>query len=107
MRVQLKDTSAAVIERTIPSLPIDMHAGRLDGELRLHCHTPHTWAFPDFGGHIRGRSLNFHFYDAPDDFADTDMDLVFEGHRMYIHGAAGHYGAVPLTCTVGMRNRLL
>jgi hypothetical protein len=54
---------------------------RLDGELRLRCHTKETWAFPEFGGQIRCRGLNFHFWDAPDVFADTDVDLVFEVTR--------------------------
>ena len=31
VRIQLNNTSAAVVERTIPSLPIDVSAGRLAG----------------------------------------------------------------------------
>ena len=99
VRAQLNNMSAAVLERVIPSLPIDMHGGRLDGEIRISCTSPSTWTFPDFGGQIKGKNLWFHFFDSTDDFADTAVDLVFEGQRMYIHGGEGHFGNVPLTLT--------
>jgi hypothetical protein len=99
VRIQLNNTSAAVVERTIPGLPLDVSAGRLDGELRLRCNDTDSWRFPEFGGQIRARGLNFHFFDSPDSFADTDADLVFEGKRLYLHGGKGHYGAVPLTAS--------
>lgn len=102
VRVQLNNTSAAVVERTIPGLPIDISTGRVDGELRLRCNTKESWAFPEFGGQIRCRGLSFHFWDGPDDFADTDVDLVFEGTRMYLHGGKGFYGAVPLAASGDM-----
>jgi len=99
VRVQLNNMSGAVLERVIPSLPIDMHGGRLDGEIRISCTSPSSWAFPDFAGQIKGKNLWFHFFDSTDDFADTAVDLVFEGQRMYIHGGEGHFGHVPLTLT--------
>lgn len=102
VRIQLNNTSAAVVERTIPNLPIDVSTGRLDGELRLRCHSKETWAFPEFGGQIRCRGLSFHFWDAPDNFAETDVDLIFEGTRMYLHGGKGYYGAVPLAASGDM-----
>ena len=102
VRVQLNNTSAAVVERTIPGLPIDVSAGRVDGELRLRSHTRESWKFPDFGGQIRCRGVNLHFWDSTDSFADTDVDLVFEGTRMYLHGGKGFYGAVPITASGDM-----
>lgn len=102
VRVQLNNTSAAVVERTIPGLPIDITTGRVDGELRLRCNTKESWAFPDFGGQIRCRGVSFHFWDGPDDFADTDVDLVFEGTRMYLHGGKGFYGSIPLKASGDM-----
>lgn len=40
-----------------------------------------------------------HFWDSPDDIHATDMSLLFERDRMYLHGARGLYGAVPLQVT--------
>ena len=34
-----------------------------------------------------------------DDFSDANMDLLFEGDRMYLHNASGRFGAVPLALT--------
>ena len=34
-----------------------------------------------------------------DDFSSANMDLLFEGDRMYVHDASGKFGAVPLTMT--------
>jgi hypothetical protein len=102
VRVQLNNMSASVVERTIPGLPIDIRTGRADGELRLRCNSKQSWKFPDFGGQIRCRGLSFHFFDGPDDFADTDVDLVFEGKRMYLHGGKGFYGAVPIAASGDM-----
>ena len=99
VRAQLNNASASVLERVIPSLPIDIRGGRLDGEVRLTCNSPATWTFPEFGGQLKGKQLWFHFFDSTDDFADTDVDLVFEGQRMYIHGGEGHFGHIPLTVT--------
>jgi hypothetical protein len=42
---------------------------------------------------------DFHFWDAPDDITCANMDLIFEGDRMYLHGATGFFGAVPLDVT--------
>lgn len=47
----------------------------------------------------RCRDGSFHFWDAVDDFSDANMDLLFEGDRMYLHNASGRFGAVPLTMT--------
>ena len=99
VRAQLNNTSAAFIERVIPNVPIDVRGGRLDGEVRLTCNSQATWTFPDFGGQLKGKNLWFHFFDSTDDFADTDVDLVFEGQRMYMHGGEGYFGHVPLTVT--------
>jgi hypothetical protein len=45
------------------------------------------------------RGISLHFWDAPDDIHAADMDLLFEGDRVYLHGAKGRFGAVPLTLT--------
>ena len=46
VRAQLNNASASVLERVIPSLPIDIRGGRLDGEVRLTCNSPATWTLP-------------------------------------------------------------
>ena len=74
-------------------------AGRLNGKLRLVSNDLDSWRFPIIKGRIRGHDLGFHFFDAPDDFSKTKLDLLFEGDRLYLHGAQGHFGAVPLTLT--------
>ena len=43
--------------------------------------------------------MAFHFWDATDDFSATDMDLLFEGHRLYLLDARGRFGAVPMSMT--------
>jgi hypothetical protein len=55
--------------------------------------------FPELHGTLRFRGLSLHFWDAPDDIHAADMDLLFEGDRVYLHGAKGRFGAVPLTLT--------
>lgn len=47
----------------------------------------------------RCRDGEFHFWDAVDDFSEANMDLLFEGARMYLHNASGRFGAVPLSMT--------
>lgn len=58
-----------------------------------------TWRFPAVRGRLRGHNLGFHFVDATDDVSDTKLDLLFEGDRLYLHGAQGFFGAVPLSLT--------
>jgi len=99
VKVNASNTSAAFVDRCIPGLPIDMHAGRIDGEINILAKDQATWLFPEFSGELRGKHLRFHFYDATDDFADTELDLVFQKRRMYIHNGRGHYGHVPITVT--------
>ena len=65
----------------------------------MHANDAETWRLPLFQGRIRCRGMAFHFWDATDDFSDTHMDLLFEGHRLYLHNARGFFGAVPLTIT--------
>lgn len=41
--------------------------------------------------------IDLHFWDSPDDILGASMDLVMErSGRMYLHGAAGRFGAIPL-----------
>ena len=72
-------------------------AGRLNGELNLRCHDAASWRFPSFSGKVACRALNFHFWDAVDDLSRTDIDLVFDDQRLYMHNASGLFGSVPLT----------
>lgn len=72
-------------------------AGRLNGELKLHCHDAATWRFPSFSGKVACRGLDFHFWDAVDDLSRTHIDLVFDHQRLYMHNASGLFGSVPLT----------
>ena len=76
-------------------------AGRLNGKLRVVCNDVESWRFPVIKGRLRGHDLAFHFFDASDDFSATKLDLLFEGDRLYLHGAQGFFGAVPLNLTGG------
>lgn len=78
---------------------MDIQSGRLTGDLYIHAHDEATWAFPSFGGRVAARQLRLHFWDAPDDIIDGNVDLLFEGHRLYLHGAQGFFGAVPIIVT--------
>jgi hypothetical protein len=48
---------------------------------------------------IRVKNASFHFWDAVDDFSRTNMDLIFEQDRLYLHDTSGHFGAVPMSIT--------
>ncbi len=76
-------------------------AGRINGKLRVQSNDVDSWRFPVIKGRLRGTDLGFHFFDAPDDFSKTKLDLLFEGDRLYMHGAQGFFGAVPMTLTGG------
>lgn len=76
-------------------------AGRVNGKLRIQSNDKETWKFPAIKGRVRGSNLAFHFFDAPDDFSNTRLDLLFEGDRLYFHGAQGFFGAVPITLNGG------
>ena len=69
----------------------------MNGKLRILANDKETWKFPAIRGRVRGSDLAFHFFDAPDDFSRTRLDLLFEGDRMYFHNAQGFFGAVPIT----------
>ena len=69
----------------------------MDGQLKVHCHDAATWKFPSFAGQVACRGLDFHFWDAVDDLSKTDIDLVFDDQRLYMHNATGMFGSVPLT----------
>ena len=81
-------------------------AGRLNGRLRLLSNDADSWRFPVVRGRLRGHDLGFHFFDAPDDFSRTKLDLIFEGDRLYLHGTQGYFGAVPMDFT-GARPHLM
>ncbi|GAX75992.1 hypothetical protein CEUSTIGMA_g3435.t1 [Chlamydomonas eustigma] len=95
------DLHGPLVERTV-ELPMDVYEGRVGGELRIKSYDDDSWMFPEIYGLVRCRGASFHFWDAPDEISGADMDLVFEGDRMYLHGAQGHFGAVPLRVTGDM-----
>lgn len=87
---------APLIERLF-ELPMDIYGGRCDGELQILMRDEDDWnVFPQFGGRIMVRDGAFHFWDAPDDFSGTEMDLRFEGETCHLVGGRGRFGAVPL-----------
>ncbi|KAL0030394.1 hypothetical protein WJX79_000988 [Trebouxia sp. C0005] len=94
--LRLQGLHAPLAERFV-ELPVDITAGRLDGELKVHCHDAATWKFPSFAGQVACRGLDFHFWDAVDDLSKTNIDLVFDDQRLYMHNAIGMFGSVPLT----------
>ena len=98
VRVEGANLHAPILEHLL-DVPIDVHSGNLNGEVRLHCHDEASWDFPLLSGSVRGTGLRFHIVDAPDDFAGVDADFLLEGRRIYFHGAQGMYGAIPLTAT--------
>jgi hypothetical protein len=65
----------------------------------MHASDAATWRLPLFKGRMQCRGMAFHIWDATDDFSGTDMDLLFEGHRLYLHDASGNFGAVPMKIT--------
>jgi len=89
---------APLVER-IFELPMDINDGRANGEFILKMHDFATWHTPEFHGRVAVRGANFHFWDATDDIIDADLDLLFEGDRLYLHKAEGKFGAVPMTLT--------
>ena len=106
---ELKGSFVANSEHPFPEASSNWHlsqktawsdvAGRLNGRLRLLSNDADSWRFPVIRGRIRGHDLGFHFFDAPDDFSRTRLDLMFEGDRLYLHNTQGHFGAVPMSFT--------
>jgi hypothetical protein len=85
---------APLVERLV-ELPMDVDAGRADGELVITSSDAASWRFPEFRGRVAVRGARFHFWDATDEI-EGDLDLLFEKDRLYIHNAVGRFGAVPL-----------
>lgn len=96
--VQGRNLHAPLVER-IFELPMDINDGRANGEFILKMHDLATWHAPEYHGRVAVRGANFHFWDATDDIMDADLDLLFEGDRLYLHKAKGRFGAVPMTLT--------
>jgi len=98
VRVAGQNLHGPVLENLL-DIPMDMLAGRLDGEIVIRCCDADSWDFPLLSGRFRGAGLRFHFVDAPDDFAGVDAEFLFDGRKLYLHDARGFYGAIPLSCT--------
>lgn len=97
-----KDFHAPLVERVF-DMPIDINKGILNGEVMLRFHDEKSWTrYPDFSGRINCKKGSFHIWDAPDDFEEVDMDLLFENDRMHFHSATGYYGAVPVSAVGDM-----
>ena len=98
VKVEGTNLHAPMLEHLL-DVPIDVHSGNLTGEVRLHCNDEASWDFPLLSGSVAGTGLRFHIVDAPDDFAGVDAHFLLDGRRIYLHGARGMYGAIPLTAT--------
>lgn len=96
--VRGRDLHAPLVERII-ELPMDISAGRANGELIIRAHDIATWQFPEFHGRVAVRGSDFHFWDATDDILGADLDLLFEKDRLYLHQAQGRFGAVSMSLT--------
>ena len=97
-----KDFDAPLVERVF-DFPLDIAKGTLNGEIRLKFHDTKSWTqYPDFTGRINCEKAAFHIWDAPDDFEDVNMDLIFENDRMHFHNATGRYGAIPVSAVGDM-----
>lgn len=89
---------APLIERIV-ELPMDIKTGRLDGRITISSEDAESWMFPKFNGRVAVNNADFHFWDSSDEIIDSTMDLIFEGDRVYLHKAKGHFGAIPLKVT--------
>ncbi|WIA09845.1 hypothetical protein OEZ85_010059 [Tetradesmus obliquus] len=87
---------APLIERLL-ELPMDIHAGTIDGELHIAAYDDASWNFPAITGKLACRDVDLHFWDSPDDITGAAMDLLFERDRVYLHKATGSFGAIPLS----------
>jgi len=97
-----KDLHAPLIERLF-DMPVDINNGTVNGEVRLRFHDKRTWTnHPDLTGRVNCKDGFFHIWDAPDDFENVNMDLVFEENRIYFHNATGRYGAIPVSAVGDM-----
>ena len=93
-----KNLHAPLVER-IFELPMDIDAGRANGEFIIKMHDVTTWQTPEYYGRVAVRGAAFHFWDATDDILDADLDLLFEGDRLYLHRAKGRFGDVSMSLT--------
>ncbi|KAK9862508.1 hypothetical protein WJX84_009406 [Apatococcus fuscideae] len=96
--VRAMNLHAPLIDRLL-EIPMDIHEGRLNGELTVKAHDARTWAFPSMYGRVRCQDTAFHFWDAMDDFSQAQLELLFEDQRLYLHNSSGVFGAIPLTVT--------
>lgn len=90
---------APLIERLF-ELPMDVYEGRLNGYLEIFLKTKEEWTrFPRFGGNVNVTDAAFHFWDSPDDFSGTNMDLKFDDTTCHIVSSRGRFGAAELAAT--------
>ena len=91
-----KQLHAPLLENIL-EIPLDIYDGRVDGNISISFDDLACLdELPRLEGRLKCSSLHFHFHDAPDDLFDTQMDLLFEDERMYLHNAHGYYGAIPI-----------
>lgn len=95
VRIRGKNLTGPMIERVI-ELPMDIHRGRVSGELTIRSEDDESWLFPLLYGKVNVEDADFHFWDASDDITDASMELHFEGKQLYFHKASGKYGAIPI-----------
>ncbi|CAG9460725.1 unnamed protein product [Pedinophyceae sp. YPF-701] len=96
-----RNVDMPMLERSL-EIPLDIDRGTISGTLTIRSCDEESWAFPLLFGRVQVRGADFHFWDAPDDIVACDMDLLFEGKRLYFHNARGCYGAIPVHVTGDM-----
>lgn len=99
--VRLKSCNifAPLFERLL-ELPLEWSNGRASGELRIWMKKED--AFPNFGGRLDVKGLDFRIADAPASFTGVGGTIFFQGQRLFFHNATGKYGSIPLTVSGDM-----
>ncbi|KAG0581653.1 hypothetical protein KC19_4G269200 [Ceratodon purpureus] len=99
VRVKCCNVFAPLFERLL-ELPLEWSNGRASGEVQIWMKKEET--FPNFGGRIDVKGLDFHIADAPAFFTGVGGTLFFQGQRLFFHNATGKYGSIPLTISGDM-----
>ncbi|BBN05669.1 hypothetical protein MPTK1_3g15020 [Marchantia polymorpha subsp. ruderalis] len=93
LKVRARNLYAPLFEKLL-EVPLDWTGGRANGEV-------HAWMlkddqFPNFGGRVDIKGLDFSIWDAPAPFKGVNGTLFFQGQRLFFHNTSGLYGAIPL-----------
>lgn len=99
VRVKSCNAFAPLFERLL-ELPLEWSNGRASGEVQIWMKKEDN--FPNFGGRVDVKGLDFHISDAPASFTGVGGTLFFQGRRLFFHNATGKYGSIPLTVSGDM-----